>query len=564
MPAGDSNTTTMGAMQPDENGIQILIKHLSSLYKKDTIQKPQIFSGETDILSHIKSVVDYLAAIEINDESCKCIIFRETLSESVRNQLIFEKEYEGHVSNFKWHEDKLKLLFSRPNNETSDIINLLSIKQQSRTIDEFVGDIKNKCIKATYLDVSSRDKIALKILLEGLDDRKIAKAVELLNPKTFQDAIKLIKSVKMTENKNKNDLFQMTPGKSSFETLQSEVQELRKQIASLNQHIIALTSRFAKNDFSKPYNTQHEKIKTNEKGIGERRNNENKNYIPGNNYKQYNSGNRYPRNTKQCFHCGKLGHISRVCRSRLANIRQMDFQNNSSVYSKTSNEHQSKDSFIDDEVSSQFLPPTISAISIKTPKQKPIDKKKPNVSYPPDIIAAEKYINGQMSKKTYASLLKSSPNCDALTVKQSSRTDIYKNKPTITGRICGNRCKIFLDSGAEINAIEKDVLLTQINVKEQDINTPRKNQIRCANGSSMEVCGEIVLPVSIGVKTNNVTFLVVRRLSPGIILGIRGLKSLGADILSSKDSVKCNGIEIPFLSTTQVDSNLGKNGPGAL
>jgi len=561
MPSGDSQSTLMGAMQPDENGIQILIKHLSSLYKKDSIQKPQVFNGETDISSHIKAVVDYLAAIEINDESCKCIIFRETLSESIRNQLIFENEYEVNISNFKWHEEKLTFLFGRPKNETSDIINLLSVKQQLRSIDDFVGDIKNKCIKANYLDVSSRDKIALKILLEGLDDRKIAKAVELLNPKTFQDAIKLIKSVKTVENKDTDNVFLMKRDNNSFETLQNEVQELRKQIASLNQHIIALTSRFAKKDYSKRLNTQQERPYRSEKTFRETKNNNNK----FNNTSNFNNSfNRYSKNTKQCYHCGKLGHISRVCRSRLANIRQMDFQNDNSVCSKITNDNQSKCSFTDDEMTSQFLPPTVNSIMIKKSVPKQTDKKKCTVSYSPEIIATEKYINGKISKKTYASMVKSSPNCDALTVKQSHRTDMYKNKPTIAGRISGNRCKIFLDTGAEINAIERGVLLNQVNMKECEIKTPRKNQIRCANGSSMDVCGEIILPVSIGVRTKNVTFLVVRKLSPGIILGIRGLKSLGADILSSKDAVKCSGIEIPFISTTQVDSNLVKNGVRAL
>ena len=95
MPSGDDSSSTLGA-QP----VQILISHLSSLYKKDTISKPQIFCGDSDINSHIEAVSTYLDAIQISDESSKNSILRETLNEKTRNQLIFKDEYEKNMNSF--------------------------------------------------------------------------------------------------------------------------------------------------------------------------------------------------------------------------------------------------------------------------------------------------------------------------------------------------------------------------------------------------------------------------------------------------------------------------------
>ena len=44
---------------------------------------------------------EYLKAIGISDEPSQSVILRETLDEKVRNQLIFEEEYNDKIDNLK-------------------------------------------------------------------------------------------------------------------------------------------------------------------------------------------------------------------------------------------------------------------------------------------------------------------------------------------------------------------------------------------------------------------------------------------------------------------------------
>jgi len=51
-------------------------------------------------------VEEYLKAIGISDEPSQCVILRETLDEKIRNQLIFEEEYNDKIDNLKWNIEK--------------------------------------------------------------------------------------------------------------------------------------------------------------------------------------------------------------------------------------------------------------------------------------------------------------------------------------------------------------------------------------------------------------------------------------------------------------------------
>ena len=75
----------------------------------------------------------------------------------------------------------------------------------------------------------------------------------------------------------------------------------------------------------------------------------------------------------------------------------------------------------------------------------------------------------------------------------------------------------------------------------------------------MDVVCKVVLSISIGVKEEKLSFLVVEALRPKVIISLRGLKTLEAEIYAKQDCVRCHGIIIPFKSETFVDSLYTKN-----
>ena len=62
----------------------------------------------------------------------------------------------------------------------------------------------------------------------------------------------------------------------------------------------------------------------------------------------------------------------------------------------------------------------------------------------------------------------------------------------------------------------------------------------------MPILGEISLPLSLGVQTKNLSFLIVEKLEPSLIVGVNGLEHIGADVLVRKSCAVCLGVEIPF------------------
>ena len=184
--------------------------------------------------------------------------------------------------------------------------------------------------------------------------------------------------------------------------------------------------------------------------------------------------------------------------------------------------------------------------------------RKPKV-YSKEILELEKEINNSTTNNSpsYASIVKN--NVNSLTVCPSHKVKKTANKPIIKGRLSGLLCDLFLDSGDEINVIDKSFLnklKQRCQVKEM---TAQNKTIKCANKSKMMVHSKVVLDVCLGVKEEKLTFLVVENLSPKVIIGLRGLKTLEADLIPKNDIVRCKGIEIPFMGRTIIDSVYQKN-----
>jgi len=526
--AGNGDSTL--EVPPTELHSQVLIKYISSLFKKELIQKPPIFSAtDEDIQHHIKTVDNYIKSLGISDDLSKVTILFESLDQRVKNAVIFEPSYDDNSGNYKWVCEKLIALFPRKINQTSTLINLLNLRQNSKSLDEFILEIKNSVASNDFIEKADREKLAIEILLKGLDDQKVSAAISMQNPNSIKQVKNMITSVK-TSNTEFNSVNRISP-QLNDSSLHDEVIKLQKQVAYLTQMLLAVKSKMSEHPiertrvqkgFSSPSNRKRESQEWT--------------------YPKYNR-----RENVTCFKCKKRGHVQRNC--RLNSLIQNDYFSDCDTKSNSSENPVMSSSSLESSV------PKVRLICQKPPKQ--IVKPR-QIKYPDEIIELENYINGKTNKPLYSDALKSQM-CKAITVKNSSNNS-KNNKPIIKGRLNNSLTSLFMDTGACVNVVDASFLKkNQINSLQRPNNKAFHHSIKCANNTKMNVIDKVSLSVQIGVTEKLLNFLVVDSLSPKVIIGLRGMKTLGAEIIPSRDLVKCHGIEIPFMGKTSLDSCISKN-----
>lgn len=133
----------------------------------------------------------------------------------------------------------------------------------------------------------------------------------------------------------------------------------------------------------------------------------------------------------------------------------------------------------------------------------------------------------------------------------------------ILGRINETQCKLFLDTGSEVNVIDENFLINKLEISKKRVVAPSKI-IKCANGSKLDTIGSVFLDVSVGVNQKSVEFIVASQSQPNIILGIRSMKSLQCNIDLRRNNVSVQGVDIPFINKIKSDSESSSKNCGAL
>ena len=288
----------------DNSSVQLLVKHITSLYKKDCITKPSNFSEEKDIDGHLKEVDEYCNAIEIDESGTKCCILRETLPMKIRNQFLFEPDFKTKNSDYAWHSEKLKSIFPSSKNQVSEIVDIFSIKQNENDLKTFMREIKDAVVNSQQINESDRQHIALDVFLAGLNDKNLSKAISIKKPKSIDEAFKIASTVRIKKENNINFV-----NCNESPVVNSTLVEIGKQLSNLTQLIMALMERFSKNN---------QEISTKRQGTFTRNrnpyNNKSHGYYNRNEYNNKNSNDKYvqsrPANRNiKCFRCGRQGHV---------------------------------------------------------------------------------------------------------------------------------------------------------------------------------------------------------------------------------------------------------------
>jgi hypothetical protein len=89
--------------------------------------------------------------------------------------------------------------------------------------------------------------------------------------------------------------------------------------------------------------------------------------------------------------------------------------------------------------------------------------------------------------------------------------------------------------------------------------SPIQSEIQCANGSKMCVTGQATFSVQIGNAQVEQKFMVVKKIFPRIIIGLRTMKTMSISIDAENDCILVDKqIRVPFISHITPASIAGK------
>ena len=528
---------------------------LEKLCRKDCIPKPNTFREHEDIKIHIKEVEDYCDFLKIEDSIGKVLILKETVEENVWLQIKFEPEFEDHKNDFDWVKRTLTNLFPCRTNATCELVELNKLKQNGKSLMDFCTTVKVNCAKK--LNIFSNEylqQVGKEIFINGIDDPNLRKALELQKPDSLHEAYELVRELKVEQSdihcrKLEDDDTNSMGCDDDLEIRNLNMKSSNPKLLSLEKKVdsIILTLQKLENYImSKSADTPNKYVQSGRRDA----------------YRQHQKF----KDEKRCFNCGSFKHLARNCfknrkqfGERKNNFRLLqDVENNDN---ENNSIHFSDNCSIESlEHESNFECKTMNTESGKK-RVRTFSNKKATKHYPQEILELENYVTGRSINKETVKLLKSYNReraTKAMTVITKTHPERAKNKPVVIGSIQTVESKIFIDSGSEINVIDRSFLLNDLKVKEECIKRTNST-VKCANSSQLKVLGKVTLKVQLGMNSQEVDFLVTDKLFPNVIIGIVAMKLLDIVMDVRRDGIYVNEFFIPFLSKVET-TTYQKNG----
>ena len=429
-------------------------------------------------------------------------------------------------------------------------MSLLKFVQNNLSIKEYASQLRIRGFKLLGLeDSDKREQMVLSAFINGLNDKKLSILVKSSKPKTLQDACNIIKEEAVLQAEN---LFTKGETCHQIESVDAirlppklktdEIQDIKKEIKLIKEQLRQLLFLAGR----KKDHPGHI------------------NFVPRNNV----NFREKTDNTLKCFNCEEFGHISRNCQQKCyicGDMRHTSYTCPQRIKRHTGNKiRQLTEHELPDECGSEqselsdTLPDNenLNCITAET------DSTEGWIPYKPKrhrkfrqrpckdgsvIQEWTEFIEGRRSRPV--ELIRKYGTGNTLITKR--RPEKAANKPIIRCSCENVPVKALLDSGAECNVID-DNLLKRLQAYNSNIKIiPKWGQLKCANGETMSSKGIVWLEVSIGKYLSRHPFKIVSNLFPEVICGIKMMKKCGIDILSSQDCIKIGSKKVPFLSRVQ-------------
>ena len=569
MPSGDA---TLGVSEQCE----MLEKLLHRLLHKDSINIPNQLEKHDDIKAHLEKLRQYFKVSGITKDETMLITLFNTLNDEMRFELCGQLEFKDHEDDYAWIENKLLELFKPKESEITPLVKLFTCKQKpDQPLREFLSEIRvqgYKLLKA--LDPKQREKHLIDAFTKGLRNEELQHALTRVEIKTLDDAYNLVKKEKKSEDctfLRKAELG--SEQASSIERLQNQMTMVQKQLSYIVTILEKVKPSYA--DVTRRPMRQFTEPRINEKT--------DRKHVANGRIQQ--RPQQRPQQGIQCWTCGKFGHVARFCdqnrcstcgrqghramncrsRTRPSRFRQMwednvDTDWDSQHMGDGESEAISEQSTDEPERRNDIIAADVHTLTIhdkKTTNRRTKDNRPTRkvtrttihhgkqYQYPDEINDLYEYIQGRRSWKNVR-LNK------AETLISKSHMEKAENKPLIIGKCEGHTVKLFLDTGAEINVIDK-TFLRNLNISSDRIHRDTK-VIKCANDSKMDTRGWINLKIGVAGRVRPCKFWVVERLFPRVIVGIRGMKDMRVSVDPANNCVWMNNVKIPLMSRIQNQS----------
>ena len=509
----------------------------SSLIRREFVTPPREFKRGQDIHDFIERIEIYSTAINSSNLD-KIYIILNNLNEDVKLELCALPDYVQCRDDFDWICDKLKTLHADDSEKRNPLLSLLKLKQNSLSLRQFMTELRIKAFRlmGEKFDSMKREKHIITSFINGLNDSNLRILLSNSNPKTLDEAYELIKNER--EEITLDNVHYMTQKTSELETLKKEIRYLKDQVTYLTN--LMKSQRTPQNVWAEAHTNVKSKCFNCNK----------------------NAGHVAKFCKEPCGVCGLKNHTSYNCKKRngkKSNIRFIEEnEENASTISNVSCMSYPDERNVESEVVA-----VVSESTAKSLKTSNVRTRKPK-TYADAVKKCglieewAHYIDGTRTKpkqKLY--------NDNQQTIITQGYSETARNKPLIRCKCESLDTKIFLDSGAECNAISLK-LLKKLEVT-NGISYPIKKtqtKIKCANGSLSQPLGTVWLDVKLGQTMARHPFRIIPGLFPDFIGGIKFLKEREVVISSHNNGVFVKGQFIRFISNVQKEERESNWGNG--
>ena len=327
-------------------------KPLASINILEWISAPRKFSKGQNIQHHIKNVKRFLTNVKAPDEYHKAILMN-TFDEDSQLEIFSHPNYDDDEENFERICNFVVTVFRQRKHHVSRMVQLLNEKQgTTEDLGQFLSRLRINAYKMLGAErKKENDEYILSAFLNGIRERKIARAIEAMKPEDSETALKMARKAESScSNTQVSDCFKIfNEGKNnemldqrndlSSDTckacghrmgIEKDISQLVQQVRFLSEQVTHLSNAIK----YKGYNNQQE-VKLNRKpsyrdvvknGVYTPRNNMDRNGRTWNSgsamMKCWNcGGGHYLRNRPKkifCKKCRMAGHVSRFCDSENA------------------------------------------------------------------------------------------------------------------------------------------------------------------------------------------------------------------------------------------------------
>ena len=380
---------------------------------------------------------------------------------------------------------------------------------------------------------NEREQFLINIFLKGINNRNAAKATELMKPMSLEEAYNYIKK----EDKKPSGNYLRAITNTVDDSKIQEINSLKMRILELENRLKKIETRYEHGRTTYP---QKSKVPERFADVS-----------------CYNCKGRdhVVRNCPKpliCNTCNRKGHIARFCRigkytaQKTENLRRFNELEANYPY-EIEYDSRSEASSLNTNISNdEKKENNLFKIQTKTVNKKPRQVRLKEPNYPDHIIKWAEYINGTRKKQPQIN--------KARTMISETRSEPAANKPIVKGFVENQKENIFIDSGAESSIIDFS-LFQSIRAKQGLKLYKSDRSLNCANGSAMKVIGYTFLNIRIGDNSHKIKMIVVDKLFPKVILGIREMKKMNISVVPKNDCITVDKQMILFISKVRETEN---------